>query len=259
MKEALRLVVPVPGVVRRTGHDTELLGYRIPAGTYLAIHLWGVHHMADVWPDPERFDPERFAEHRREDKVHRYAFMPFGNGVHKCIGMYFGGMEIKAAMHQLLQRYRLTVAARLPDAGRLDLAPPAPRRPARRAAPSVTVALSAACPQPQSVPVDEPGRTLAGKTLIMSGGSRGIGLAIAVRAARDGANIALIAKTDTADPRLPGTIHTAAARDRGGRRRRAADRRRHPRRGRRSPRPSRGRSSSSAASTSSSTTPRPST
>ena len=53
--------------------------------------------------------------------------------------------------------------------------------------------------------------TLSGKTIIMSGGSRGIGLAIAVRAARDGANIALIAKTDQPDPRLAGTIHTAAA------------------------------------------------
>jgi len=52
---------------------------------------------------------------------------------------------------------------------------------------------------------------LAGKTLIMSGGSRGIGLAIAERAARDGANVVLIAKTDTPDPRLEGTIHTAAA------------------------------------------------
>ena len=53
--------------------------------------------------------------------------------------------------------------------------------------------------------------TLSGKTIIMSGGSRGIGLAIAVRAARDGANIALIAKTSAPDPRLAGTIHTAAA------------------------------------------------
>ncbi|WP_030933861.1 SDR family oxidoreductase [Streptomyces sp. NRRL B-24720] len=52
---------------------------------------------------------------------------------------------------------------------------------------------------------------LAGRTLLMSGGSRGIGLAIARRAARDGANVALIAKTDTPDPRLPGTVHTAAA------------------------------------------------
>jgi citronellol/citronellal dehydrogenase len=52
-------------------------------------------------------------------------------------------------------------------------------------------------------------RTLEGKTIMMSGGSRGIGLAIAVRAARDGANVAVMAKTDRPDPRLPGTIHTA--------------------------------------------------
>jgi citronellol/citronellal dehydrogenase len=53
--------------------------------------------------------------------------------------------------------------------------------------------------------------TLAGKTLFITGASRGIGLAIALRAARDGANIVIAAKTDTPHPRLPGTIHTAAA------------------------------------------------
>jgi citronellol/citronellal dehydrogenase len=52
---------------------------------------------------------------------------------------------------------------------------------------------------------------LRGKTIVMSGGSRGIGLAIALRAARDGANIALLAKTSAPHPRLEGTIHTAAA------------------------------------------------
>jgi NAD(P)-dependent dehydrogenase (short-subunit alcohol dehydrogenase family) len=51
--------------------------------------------------------------------------------------------------------------------------------------------------------------TLSGKTLIMSGGSRGIGLAIAIAAARRGANVAILAKTDRPHPRLPGTIHTA--------------------------------------------------
>src|SRR6188474_1261274 len=54
-------------------------------------------------------------------------------------------------------------------------------------------------------------KNLAGKTILMSGGSRGIGLAIALRAARDGANIALLAKTDTPHPKLEGTVHTAAA------------------------------------------------
>ena len=54
-------------------------------------------------------------------------------------------------------------------------------------------------------------RTLAGKTLFITGASRGIGLAIALRAARDGANIVVAAKTVTDNPRLPGTIHSAAA------------------------------------------------
>ncbi len=52
--------------------------------------------------------------------------------------------------------------------------------------------------------------SLRGKTLFISGASRGIGLAIAVRAAKDGANIAIAAKSDQPNPRLPGTIHTAA-------------------------------------------------
>jgi NAD(P)-dependent dehydrogenase (short-subunit alcohol dehydrogenase family) len=52
--------------------------------------------------------------------------------------------------------------------------------------------------------------TLAGKTLFISGGSRGIGLAIALRAARDGANVALIAKTAEPHPKLEGTVYTAA-------------------------------------------------
>ncbi len=53
--------------------------------------------------------------------------------------------------------------------------------------------------------------TLEGKTILMSGGSRGIGLSIAVRAALDGANVAIVAKTDEPNPKLPGTVHTAVA------------------------------------------------
>jgi citronellol/citronellal dehydrogenase len=53
--------------------------------------------------------------------------------------------------------------------------------------------------------------SFSGQTVMMSGGSRGIGLEIALRLAADGANVALIAKTDTPHPKLPGTIHTAAA------------------------------------------------
>src|SRR6202012_1819599 len=53
--------------------------------------------------------------------------------------------------------------------------------------------------------------SLAGRALVISGGSRGIGLAIALRAARDGANVALLAKTAEPHPSLPGTVHSACA------------------------------------------------
>jgi citronellol/citronellal dehydrogenase len=67
----------------------------------------------------------------------------------------------------------------------------------------------------QQLPAGESARTLAGRTLLMSGGSRGIGLAIALRAAADGANVVLLAKTAAARPGVQGTIHDAAEAIRG--------------------------------------------
>ena len=95
--------------------------------------------------------------------------------------------------------------------------------------------------------------SLKGKTLFITGASRGIGLAIALRAARDGANIAVAAKTDTPHPKLPGTIHSAAAGDREGRRQGAAAGGRRARRGEREEGARRDRGDTSAASTSWST------
>ncbi|MGH3912549.1 MAG: cytochrome P450 [Pseudonocardiaceae bacterium] len=106
MKEALRLVAPVPALARKTVADTEVLGHFLPAGTMVSIGVHFTHHLAQYWPDPERFDPERFAEHRREDRVHRFAWVPFGGGVHKCIGLHFAGLQVKAVLHQMLLRYR---------------------------------------------------------------------------------------------------------------------------------------------------------
>lgn len=62
------------------------------------------------------------------------------------------------------------------------------------------------------VPHDVPGDAFRDRTLVMSGGSRGIGLEIAAAVAKRGANVVFLAKTDTPDPRLPGTVHTAVAR-----------------------------------------------
>ncbi|WP_395690270.1 cytochrome P450 [Nocardioides sp.] len=109
MKESLRLRAPVPVVLRKTVKDTVVLGTRIPAGTYATVGLQFSHLMPELWTDPETFDPERFAPERREDRGHRYAWAPFGGGVHKCLGMYFAGAEVTALMYHLLLDFEWTV------------------------------------------------------------------------------------------------------------------------------------------------------
>jgi cytochrome P450 len=111
MKESNRLVTPVPLLLRKTVLDTEVLGQFIPRDTFVQLGTHFTHHMHEYWPDPERFDPGRFSPERREDKVHRYAFVPFGGGVHKCIGMHFASMQVKAIMHQVCRRFDWTVPA----------------------------------------------------------------------------------------------------------------------------------------------------
>ena len=110
INEALRMMTPLPFNYRRAVRDVELLGHFIPAGTDVVTWPSMNHRLPELWTDPERFDPDRFAEPRSEHKRHRYAFAPFGGGAHKCIGMVFGQLEIKTVMHRLLRRYRLEPA-----------------------------------------------------------------------------------------------------------------------------------------------------
>ncbi|ORB73357.1 cytochrome P450 [Mycobacterium scrofulaceum] len=107
MNESLRMVTPLPFNMRQAVRDTELLGHYIPAGTNITIWPGMNHRLPELWTDPDKFDPERFAEPRSEHKKHRYAFAPFGGGAHKCIGMVFGQLEVKTVVHRLLRRYRL--------------------------------------------------------------------------------------------------------------------------------------------------------
>ncbi|WP_329413293.1 cytochrome P450 [Nocardia vinacea] len=109
LKESLRMCAPVGMLARETVHDTELLGHFVPAGTLVGVAVAASHRMEPWWRDPDIFDPERFAEPRREDRNHRSAFAPFGSGAHKCIGMHFGAMEVKAILHQMLLRFTWSV------------------------------------------------------------------------------------------------------------------------------------------------------
>jgi cytochrome P450 len=107
MNESIRLVTPVQWAMRQTVRDTELVGHYLPAGTNVIAYPGMNHRLPEIWTDPMKFDPDRFAEPRNEHKRHRYAFTPFGGGAHKCIGMVFGQLEVKTIMHRLLREYRL--------------------------------------------------------------------------------------------------------------------------------------------------------
>jgi cytochrome P450 len=109
MKESLRMCAPVPGQPRMAIKDTEVLGHFVPKGSIVTVPGLTNHYDAEYWSNPFVFDPERFTKERAEDKKHRMAWMPFGGGVHKCIGLYFGQMEVRTIMHQLLRGFEWSV------------------------------------------------------------------------------------------------------------------------------------------------------
>ncbi|GAA4659824.1 cytochrome P450 [Gordonia humi] len=111
MRESLRLCPPVPAQPRMAIKDTQVQGFFIPEGTMVVVPQMSNHRDAEIYTHPDMFDPERFLPDRAEDKAHRMAWMPFGGGVHKCIGLYFGQMEIKTIMHHLLRDYEWSVPA----------------------------------------------------------------------------------------------------------------------------------------------------
>ena len=111
MKEALRLIPPVPGMPRLTVRDVDFAGYRIPAGSLVNVTLQFSHRMEEYWDRPDDFDPLRFAPPREEHRRHPGQYCPFGGGAHMCLGLHFAEIQVKAVMHHLLRRYRWHVPA----------------------------------------------------------------------------------------------------------------------------------------------------
>lgn len=111
MKESMRLNAPVPGLLREALQDTEINGYFVPKGAFVTAMGMTNHYNPALWSAPETFDPERFSPERAEDRSHKCAWMPFGGGAHKCIGLYFAQLEIKTIMHNLLLTHEWSVPA----------------------------------------------------------------------------------------------------------------------------------------------------
>lgn len=112
-KESLRLNGPAPVVWRRAARSFAVEGMRVPAGMMVGANLMMSHRLPDIWPDPERFDPLRFTP-QAEKARGRFAFIPFGAGVHKCIGMHFAQQQARIFTAMLLRAADLRLAGDRP-------------------------------------------------------------------------------------------------------------------------------------------------
>ena len=106
IEESMRIYPPVWVIFRRALAETELGGYRINAGAKVIVTPYALHRHPSHWPDPERFDPERFTAEASAARP-RFAYLPFGSGRHVCMGNSFAMMEGTLIIATIAQRYRL--------------------------------------------------------------------------------------------------------------------------------------------------------
>ncbi|WOK35531.1 cytochrome P450 [Sphingomonas sp. C3-2] len=106
MKETMRLMPPVPSLPRRAIRAFSFGGYDFPAGTFVGVSAAYTHHMAEIWPEPDRFDPMRFTPEAARTR-HKYAWVPFGGGAHMCLGLHFAYLQAKIFLFHLLKDYRI--------------------------------------------------------------------------------------------------------------------------------------------------------
>ncbi len=116
LEETLRKYPPAWIGPRRSVEAFEFEGHTVPGGAYVDYCSWASHHLPDVFPEPDRFLPERFAPDARA-AIPKGAYIPFGGGSRTCIGMRFGQLEVRTIATLLLRRFALE----LPDGFQLAI------------------------------------------------------------------------------------------------------------------------------------------
>jgi cytochrome P450 len=125
VRETLRLYPAAHTVGRRAPHGDVLLGHRIPPGGNVIVSPWATQRSPVLWPNPDRFDPERFAV--PEPGGTRYAWFPFGAGPHACIGAQLAMLEATMVLASLVQAFRFdTDVTDIPLLAGISLRPAVP-------------------------------------------------------------------------------------------------------------------------------------
>ena len=106
IKEVMRVIPPVGGGFRKVIQSFEFNGYRIPQGWNVQYQIAETHKDQSIYPDSDRFDPERFSPARAEDKQTSFGYIPFGGGLRECLGKEFARLEMRIFGALLLQNYQ---------------------------------------------------------------------------------------------------------------------------------------------------------
>jgi cytochrome P450 len=106
LDESLRLYPPAWGFSRRALGDDEVGGYRVRKGSIVFLIPFVIHRRPTLWPDPERFDPDRFASDEQAARP-RFAYIPFGGGPRGCIGHHFALLEALLIVATVAQQFRV--------------------------------------------------------------------------------------------------------------------------------------------------------
>ncbi|MFC0040440.1 cytochrome P450 [Actinomadura rayongensis] len=118
LREVLRIYSVGWAVPRMATKDDVIDGVEIPAGSTLVITPYLTHRLEEFWPDPLRFDPDRFTREQVRAR-HPLAYMPFGNGAHQCLGEAFFHQEAALIVAGMLRRFDVALAG--PVAPKLSL------------------------------------------------------------------------------------------------------------------------------------------
>jgi sterol 14-demethylase len=110
LKETLRLHPPLIILMRVAQGEFEVAGHAIEDGDFVAASPAISNRIAEDFPDPEAFDPGRYDKPREEDVIHRWTWIPFGAGRHRCVGAAFATIQIKAIFSVLLREYEFEMA-----------------------------------------------------------------------------------------------------------------------------------------------------
>ncbi|VAH99655.1 unnamed protein product [Triticum turgidum subsp. durum] len=107
VKETFRLHPPAPFLLPHVAETTtQVQGYTIPKGTRLLVNVWAIGHDGKVWPEPEKFMPERFLEKEVDFKGRDFELLPFGSGRRMCPGTPLAVRIVHLMLASLLHRFK---------------------------------------------------------------------------------------------------------------------------------------------------------